>query len=180
MEEEHAERVVTAPVQPEEVDQGVLLVSESASLPPTRSCSKPQLSPERHTVTHDRRCKRPVQPPSPLTDQLRRLLRHVRFGLARLDVGQDPFVAGLGDELKAEYSACQPVPPASRSSTYRSSARNMFLVKMFMPWMPFLPSRAATAPSALVQPASGRAIGKEAHWYDPRGSTAPRACPGWL
>ena len=44
----------------------------------------------------------PVQPSSSLQDQLRHGVGHVRLGLGRLDVLQDPVAAALGDELEAE------------------------------------------------------------------------------
>jgi hypothetical protein len=83
--EEHSKGIVPALVEPKEVDESVLHQLSLVS-------------------TYDRSSKRAVQPSPTLADQFGCLFRHVRLGLAGFDIGQDPFVPGLGDELKAENS----------------------------------------------------------------------------
>lgn len=52
----------------------------------------------------DRRCKRPIEPPTALADEFSRVFRDIRFSPARLDVGQCPPLAFLGDELETQDS----------------------------------------------------------------------------
>ena len=53
-------------------------------------------------MTYHRGSKRTIQPTTTLTDQLWSRFRHIRLGLAWLDVGQGPPVTLLCDELEAQ------------------------------------------------------------------------------
>ena len=52
--------------------------------------------------TYNGRSKRTVQPPTPLTNELRSRLRHIRLGFTGFDVRQCPPLVSLGDELETE------------------------------------------------------------------------------
>ena len=52
--------------------------------------------------TYNGRGKRTVQPPTPLTNELRSRLRHIRLGFTGFDVRQCPPLVSLGDELETE------------------------------------------------------------------------------
>jgi hypothetical protein len=79
---------MTTFVDLEEVDQGVLHVSQS---------SYDYIG---DGGTYDRSSKGPIQPPSPLTNQFGSLLRHIRLCLTRLHITQCPLVAGFGNQFE--------------------------------------------------------------------------------
>ena len=92
VEEEHAKDAVAGTIQVEEVDDRVL----------DRVMSFYSLYDGLLGVTYHRSCERTVQPPTPLTDELRSRLRDIRFSLTRLDVRQRPAVVRFRDELETE------------------------------------------------------------------------------
>lgn len=54
------------------------------------------------TVTNNRRSEGTVQPPTPLTDQLRCTFGHIRFRLGRLYIVEDPALIGFCGQLETQ------------------------------------------------------------------------------
>jgi len=57
---------------------------------------------ERRQCTYDRGSKRTVQPTTTLTNQFNSRFRYISFGFAGFDIGQSPFIFGLGHQFEAK------------------------------------------------------------------------------
>ena len=73
----------------EEIDQGVLNISHSSFEDRGKHFEM--------EGTYDRSGKRPIQPPSPLTNQFSSLFRDIRLCFTRLHIAQCPLITSFGD-----------------------------------------------------------------------------------
>lgn len=106
------------------------------------------IQPEEMNKRIHRRSKGPVQPSTTLSNKLSSRLCNTQIQLLKDAKERPRYSPGTSVSALLGFTYVKvhrsPAFATSSKQRIRSSAKNMFFVKMFIPWIPFFPRRSAT------------------------------------